>query len=162
MTGVLRLLALATPLGLFACGPVTYVSRVTFGATGEVAQARTGNAEKMAPYEYTIAAEYLAKSKELAGYARFHDANNFAKRSKDMAVKSRDVTSRREKKDELPIYVPGENMYINKDGAVKRGKPTDPNQASDDEKPPLGDLDAEKPPLGDAAGSKGAKKGGGR
>lgn len=147
MTGVLRLLALGAPLGLAACGPVTYLSRVTFGATGEVARARAGNCEQMAPYEYTLAAEYLRKAQLLASYARFQDANQFAQRSLDMAAKAREVTGERERKDELPIFVPDGTMYITPRGAVRKGKPSDVG-SGDNEKPPL-DVDSEKPPLGD-------------
>ncbi len=158
MTRVLRLLAMGTLPCLLslvpACGPVTYVSRVTFGASGQVAQARVGNAEKLAPYEYTAATEYLQKSREVAGYARFHDANNFGQKSKDMAEKAQKVATFRERNDELPIFVPDGSMYITKDGGVKKGKPGDPVQGTDNEKPPLGG-DDEKPPLGDKPGQKG-------
>lgn len=160
MTGVLRLCALGAPLVLLsACGPFTYVSRVTFGATPETARARVINGEKMAPYEYTAATEYLKKSKELAGYARFHDANNFGKKSRDMAEQSQKVARRREKNGELPIYVNDGSMYITKDGAVLRGQPGDAPQAPDAEKPSLerrsvDQLDNEKPSLERKEGGK--------
>ena len=60
MTGVSRLLALSALPWLVlapACGPVTYLSRVTIGASGEVAQARIRKGEEMSPYEYTAARE---------------------------------------------------------------------------------------------------------
>lgn len=169
MTRVLRLLVLGAPLSFAtsfvasfaACGPVTYVSRVTFGASGEVAKAKVSNGEKMAPYEYITAQAYLQKSKELAGYARFQDSNRFAQRSLDMARKAREVAGERERKDEQPIYVPDGTMYITSKGTVRLGRPND-NQSVDSERPPL-DADSEKPPLGDAPGDKGGKKkGGGR
>ncbi len=164
MTGVLRLLAMGTlPCLLLlvpACGPMTYLSRVTFGASGKVAQAQVTGGEKMAPYEYTAATEYLQKSRELAGYARFHDANNFGQKSKDMAQKSIEVASSRERNNELPIFVPDGSMYIDKSGAVKKkGRPGASNQAIDNEKPPLTPADDEKPPLGDNPGTKSAPKG---
>jgi hypothetical protein len=148
MTGVLRLCALGAPLVLLlsACGPFTYVSRVTFGATPEMARARVTNAEKLAPYEYTAATEYLRKSKELAGYARFHDANTFGKKARELADKSQKVARKREKNDELPIYRNDGSMYITREGAVRKGSPDDAaNQAVDSEKPSLDRLDSEKP-----------------
>lgn len=145
MTGVSRLLALAAFLGLApACGPVTYLSRVTFGAAGEVAHARVSNAERMAPYEYTAATEYLRRSRELAGYARFHDANNFGQRALDLGRKATEVAQSRERNDEEPIFAPDGSMYITKGGGIKRGRPTDPVQETDSERPPLLDTDSAK------------------
>jgi hypothetical protein len=128
-----------------ACGPITYVSRVTFGATGDVAEARTQNAEQMAPYEFTAATEYLHRAKELAGYARFHDANNFAKKAQHQAADSKKVAQRRTKGNELPIYNPNDkSMFITKEGFIRRKSSLDSGD-TDYEKPP--GLDNEKPPL---------------
>ncbi len=148
MTGVSRLLALGVLPWLFlapACGPITYVSRVTFGASGDVAEARTINAEQMAPYEYTAAVEYLHRAKELAGYARFHDANNFAKKARQQAADAKKVTQRRTKGNELPIFNPNDkSVFITKEGYVRRKSSLDQGD-TDYEKPP--GLDNEKPPL---------------
>lgn len=157
MTGVLRLLALsALPwLALVpACGPVTYVRHVTFGATGDVAQARIRDGEKMSPYEFTAAREYLQRAKELAGYARFQDANKFAKKSEELATASLKVSERRRKNNELPIYDPKDkSVFITKDGFVKRKSSLDSD--ADYEKPP--GLDNEKPPLGPEPAKDGKK-----
>lgn len=164
MIGVLRAAApglLGCLLFLSGCGPVTYVSRVTFGATGEVAQARVVNAERMAPYEYTAASEYLRRSQELAGYARFQDANAFAQRAREHAKKAKEVAMTRERRDELPQFIPDGSMHITADSVVKRGRPGDAQQDGDNEKPPLSssDVDREKPPLGDDPGTKAGKAG---
>lgn len=147
MTGVSRLLALGVLPWLAlvtGCGPVTYVSRVTFGASGDVAEARTVNGEQMAPYEYTSAVEHLRRAKELAGYARFHDANNFAAHAQKDAKDARKVAQRRTKNNELPIYNPNDkSMFITRDGFVKRKSSLEAD--TDYEKPP--GLDNEKPPL---------------
>ena len=161
MTGVLRLLALSVLpwlLLLSACGPITYVHRVTFGATGDVAEARTLNGEQMAPYEFTAATQYLRRSKELAGYARFHDANNFAKKALTQAADAKKVAQRRSKGNELPIYNPKDKgQFIDKDGFVRRKSSLESGD-SDFEKPP--GLDNEKPPLivDPSQSEKGAKK----
>ena len=147
MTGVSRLLALGILPWLAlvtGCGPVTYVSRVTFGASGDVAEARTVNGEQMAPYEYTSAVEHLRRAKELAGYARFHDANNFAAHAQKDAKDARKVAQRRTKNNELPIYNPNDkSMFITRDGFVKRKSSLEAD--TDYEKPP--GLDNEKQPL---------------
>jgi hypothetical protein len=146
MTGVLRLLALGLALCLFsACGPTTYVHRTTFsyGSSGKVAEARAIGGEKMAPYEQTLAAEYLYQAQWLAGYARFQDANRFSLKALQSAQKSREVTLRRQRNDELPIYVPGKS-YITKEGLIRRGRPDDVvGQDMDEEKPPLTDAEIE-------------------
>lgn len=138
------------------CGPITYLSRVTFGSTGDISELRATNAPKMAPYEWTAATEYHRRAMELAGYARFHDANNFAKSAQNNAAKAKTVRDRRNKNNELPIYDPADKgIFITKDGAVKRKSSLE----FDNEKPP--GLDNEKPPMSkedDAA--KGLNKGG--
>ena len=160
MTGVSRLLALGVLPWLFlapACGPITYVSRVTFGATGDVAEAKTLNAEQMAPYEYTAATQYLRRAKELAGYARFHDANKFAAEARHQASDAKKVAQRRSKGNELPIYNPNDkSIFITKEGFVRRKSSLDQGD-TDYEKPP--GLDNEKPPLTiDPNAGKGDKK----
>jgi hypothetical protein len=110
-----------------------------------VAEARTLNAEQLAPYEFTAATQYLRRSMELAGYARFHDANNFAKKALVQAADAKKVAQRRNKGTELPIFNPRDkSMFIDKDGFVRRKSSLDSGD-SDFEKPP--GLDNEKPPL---------------
>jgi hypothetical protein len=65
------------------CGPIEYVTTVTFQATKAVSQARRAGADKTAIYDYTLAAEYLHKSKELAGHARWQESVRFGKRALD-------------------------------------------------------------------------------
>ena len=127
------------------CGPITYVSRVTFGASGELSQAKILKGDQLAPYEYTSADAYLRKAKELAGYARFQEANRFATRAGERARQAKDVATTRERRDELPVFIPDGSMYISPKGTVKRGKPSDAPQESDGERPPLGEIDNEKP-----------------
>lgn len=124
MRGVSRLLALGATAMLAsgpACGPITYLSRATFGADSELTEMRATNAPTMAPYEFTAATEYLRRAQELAGYARFQDANHFAKQAQDHAAQGKKVRDRRNKNDELPIYDPKDpSLYVTQDGAVKK------------------------------------------
>jgi hypothetical protein len=73
-----------------ACGPVQYVGQVTMDASREVAAARSAQAEKYAPYEYTMAVEYLHKARELAGYAKYQSAIRFGKKAEVMAKSARE------------------------------------------------------------------------
>jgi hypothetical protein len=70
------------------CGPVEYLSGVTFGASRTLAEAKAAQAPVLAPYEYTAATEYLQKSRELAGYARFDDAVLFGKKAGELAAEA--------------------------------------------------------------------------
>jgi hypothetical protein len=76
---MLRVLILTTIAATAGCGPIEYVTIVTFQAQKAVANARRLSADKLAPYEYTLAVESLHKARELAGYARWEDAVRFGK-----------------------------------------------------------------------------------
>jgi hypothetical protein len=71
------------------CGPVQYVSQVTQRAAMEVAAAKSANADKLAPYEYTTAELYLHKAREEAGYSDYQAAIRFGKKAEIMARKAR-------------------------------------------------------------------------
>ena len=79
------LLALGLPLGWSGCGPLQYIANVPMDAAGAVAEAQHLDAEKYAPYEITAAREYLHKSRELAGYARFHSSVTFGRKAATLA-----------------------------------------------------------------------------
>jgi hypothetical protein len=70
-------------LALAGCGPIEYITIVTFEASRSVAAAKGVHADKLAPYEYTAAVEYLHKAKELGGYSRYHQSVNFGRKSRD-------------------------------------------------------------------------------
>jgi hypothetical protein len=74
-----------------ACGPIQYIAGVTQTASADVAAARTVNADKYAPYEYTAAVEYLHKAREEEGYADHAAAVHFGKLASDNAVKAREI-----------------------------------------------------------------------
>lgn len=68
-----------------ACGPVQYIGQVTMRASDAVDQARAAGAERAAPYEYTMAVEYLHKAREEEGYADHQAAIRFGKYAETMA-----------------------------------------------------------------------------
>jgi sRNA-binding protein len=81
-------LALALALlaaGPAACGPVVYVNEVTRHADDAVAAARHAEAEKLAPYWWTRATQYLHKARERAAHADFQGANRFGRLATEAA-----------------------------------------------------------------------------
>ena len=80
MTRSVALLLLVAAAG---CGPIEYISVVTFDASKAVQEAKASRAPELAPYEYTAAVEYLHKAREVGGYARYHDAIEFGRKARD-------------------------------------------------------------------------------
>ncbi len=72
-----------------ACGPVQYVGQVTMDASSALAAARSAGGVRHAPYEMTMAEEFLHKAREEAGYARYQTAIRFGRKAEQMAVKAR-------------------------------------------------------------------------
>src|SRR2546427_10567978 len=77
------------------CGPVEYMSQVTRKASTAVEAARAAGADKLAPYEYTSAVEYLHKAREEASYAQFQPAISFGHKAEEMADKARQLAVER-------------------------------------------------------------------
>jgi len=73
---------------LAGCGPIVYVSEVTFHASDAVDAARAAHADKYAPYWWTRATQYLAKAREVAAYADFQGANRFGRLATEAANKA--------------------------------------------------------------------------
>jgi hypothetical protein len=67
--------------------------------------ARTAQAEKLSPYEWTAANLYLHKSKEEVGYSDFEHAVDYAKKAVDLATRARDGAVRAVKRQESPAAV---------------------------------------------------------
>lgn len=90
--GIARALSLAGALAactcLCACGPITYVNEVTRKASTDVDEARSAQADELAPYWFTLAVEYLQKAREEAAQADFQSANRFGRRASDAARKA--------------------------------------------------------------------------
>ena len=66
-------------VALGACGPIVYVNDVTRRATDSVEAAQRAEADKLAPYYWTRANEYLVKARDRAAHADFQGANRFGK-----------------------------------------------------------------------------------
>ena len=74
--------------GLAGCGPIVYVGEVSRHASGAVDAARAAHADKLAPYWWTRATQYLDKAREVAAHADFGGANRFGKLAAEAADKA--------------------------------------------------------------------------
>jgi len=83
----MRVIALVALLG--ACGPIAYVSQVTFRADDAVEAARAAEADKYSPYWWTRAKEYLYMAREVAGHADYQGANHFGRLAEEAAIKAK-------------------------------------------------------------------------
>jgi len=55
----------------------------------ELAAAGTAQAEKLSPFEYVAAEEYLHKAREESGYAQYESATTYASRARELAKEAR-------------------------------------------------------------------------
>lgn len=88
------------------CGPVQYITTVTSQASSEVAAAKSANAEKYAPFEYTAAVEYLHKAREEEGYADHENAIKYGRLAKEHAEKAKKLAIEKAGTDEDPTVTP--------------------------------------------------------
>jgi hypothetical protein len=88
-----------------ACGPVQSTSYLIDTET-MLEAARTAQADKLAPYEWTAANLYLAKSKEEVGYSDFEQAVDYGKKAVDFATRARDAALKAGRKLEAPSAPP--------------------------------------------------------
>ena len=91
-----------------SCGPIQ-ATAIQFDTEIMLEAARTAQAEKLAPYEWTAAKLYLAKSKEEVGFSEYEIAFGYGKKALDFATHARDVamrSGRRSETNEQPSVVP--------------------------------------------------------
>jgi hypothetical protein len=100
-SAALRCVFAAVAVLAAACGPVQSTSYLMDTET-MLEAARTAQADRLAPYEWTAANLYYAKSKEEVGYADFEQAVDYAKKAVDFATRARDVAVKAAKKLEAP------------------------------------------------------------
>jgi hypothetical protein len=85
MRGVL--VAGVVSLGALGCGGTVYAIQVN-AASNRLAEAKELGADRLAPYEYFLAKEYLDKAMSEASEADYSDAINFAEVSEENADKA--------------------------------------------------------------------------
>ena len=100
---VYRLLCAAVVLlALQGCGPIQYVSTVTRGASSSVEAAKAVNADKYAPYYYTLAVEYFHRAKHEAAHSDYQAANRFGRKATAAADKARAIAIQRARDGVVP------------------------------------------------------------
>lgn len=89
-----RPLVLVVVLGALAatsaCGPVQSTAYL-LDAEVQIEAARTAQADKLAPYEWTLANLYIHKAREEVGYSDFEVAVDFARKASLNANKARQI-----------------------------------------------------------------------
>ncbi len=87
---MIRRTVLLAGVGLsLGCGPIQSTA-LLLDADVALDSARTANAEKLAPYEYTAAHLYLLKAREEVGYSDFEVAVDFARKAAKFAREARE------------------------------------------------------------------------
>ena len=84
-----------------ACGPVQSTA-LLLDAEVQIEAARTAQAERYAPYEWTAANLYHRKAKEEVGYSDYEQAVDFAQKAQKFAVQARENAQKATRKDEPP------------------------------------------------------------
>lgn len=74
----------ALGLGLTACGPVQSTAYL-LDAEVQIEAARTANAPKLAPYEWTSARLYIHKARQEVAYSNFEQGVAFAQKASKFA-----------------------------------------------------------------------------
>lgn len=100
-----RLVAVAVAFTAIGCGPVQSTSYLLDAET-MLEAARTAQADKLAPYDWTAANLYYSKSKEEVGYSDYEQAVDFAKKAVEFATKARDNALKAGRKSEPAIPAP--------------------------------------------------------
>jgi hypothetical protein len=93
-----RLLIIAVLGCASACGPIQSTSYLIDAET-MLEAAKTAQADKTAPYEWTAANLYYVKSKEEVGYSDFEQAIDYAKKAVEFAARARDAAVKAARKN---------------------------------------------------------------
>jgi hypothetical protein len=103
-------LALVVSVVLAACGP-TQSTAYLLDAEVQIEAARTAQADKYAPYEWTAANLYIHKAREEVGYADFEVAVDFAQKASKFAndARSRAMASTKRGDDLVAPPLPVQN-----------------------------------------------------
>jgi hypothetical protein len=90
-----------------ACGPLRSTAYL-LDADVALEAARTANADKYAPYEYTAAQMYLFKAREEVGYSAYDVALDFAQKASKYANEAKEkAMSAAAIEDTVPLPSPG-------------------------------------------------------
>jgi uncharacterized protein DUF4398 len=134
---LLGVVGLVAVLGT-GCGPIEYVNQVTRKASSAVDSARTAEADRLSPYYYTRAVEYLHKARVEAASADFQAANRFGRRAQEAAQLAKQEAIEHKGKPVEEFY-PGFKAQT----PARESEPPKPQTIA-----PLGDDDDGENPLG--------------
>jgi hypothetical protein len=130
----MRLLCVAVvAAGLLGCGPIEYLHTVALNANRAVAHAKAAGGEKLAPYEYWSAVEYLQMARDTGSYADYQLSNRYGEKAEKMASEASAIAAK--KREAGPPTVGGEEVPpdLSKSGEGRReapkGKPAQPSGA---------------------------------
>jgi hypothetical protein len=92
----MRLLCVAVvAAGLLGCGPIEYLHTVALNANRAVAHAKAAGAEKLAPYEYWSAVEYLQMARDTGQYADYQLSNRYGEKAEKMANEASAIAAKK-------------------------------------------------------------------
>ena len=83
------LVSLVGASALSGCGPLRSTAYI-LDAEVQIEAARTAQAERYAPYQFTLAQLYLKKAREVVGYSDYEVGVGFAERASDQARKAKE------------------------------------------------------------------------
>jgi hypothetical protein len=101
LVGLVGLVGLLGALAV-ACGPVTYINEVTRQASADVEAASAAQADRYAPYHYTLAVAYLRKAREEAAQADYQAANRLGRKASQAARTAIEVSLSRVRRADEP------------------------------------------------------------
>jgi len=99
------LLSLVLGVAIAGCGPTQSTSLI-MDADVELQAARTADAPKLSPYEYTAATEYLRKAREEQGYSDFEVSIDFAEKALKHARDAKEKAMAAKAEGALPTLAP--------------------------------------------------------
>jgi hypothetical protein len=113
------------------CGPIEYID-VSTKAGAALAAAKRVDAERLAPYEYTAAEEYLHKAREEAGYSQYQVSIEFGRRAEALAMRARALAEAKARSEGAPPAAAASAARIPAAASPAPGKP---GPAADSETP---------------------------
>ena len=93
--GMVALAALGLIMAVGGCGPVESTVLIVEADTA-FHNAKTVEAKRKSPYEYTAAEQYLHKAREMWGTSDFEYSIDYATKARDLAIKAREIALTKE------------------------------------------------------------------
>lgn len=117
MHRVRRWVVFAWAVGSASCGPIAYINQSTREASTKVDHARELEADKLSPYWWTRATQYLRMSREVAAHADFQGANRFGRLAAEAADKAAEESEEAARNPSKRPVNPTKELAPAKDGS---------------------------------------------